>query len=190
MDIVTVADYRTYTGDMTTDDPTVSARLEVAVGLVGDETQRFLQLDTYTEKLAVQTGWLVYPSGVPIITAVAPSGVQPMFGGYALGGADATFWWDPVVGPLELWQYDPFTTVTYTGGYTYDTLPVGLRLIICDMALAMANRQPVLTGAAVQSASVGDVSVSYVTGGTGSGAVDAILPGVSGRLRRYRRPTA
>lgn len=190
MDIVTVADYRTFTCDMSTPDPTVSARLEVAVGLVNEGTQRFLQYDTYTESLGVDTNWLVYPSGVPIDSVTSPSGAQEMFGGYALGGADVNFWWDPVVGPIDWWRLDPFTTVTYTGGYTYATLPPGLRLIICDVALAIGSRSPVLTGAAVQSASVGDVSVSYVSGGTGSGSVDGILPGTSRRLIPYRRPTA
>lgn len=190
MDIVTVQDYRDLTGDSLTSDGTVSARLEVAVGLVNEGTQRFLQLDTYTEKLAMHAGWLVYPSGVPLQSVVSPSAAQPMFGGYALGGADATFWWDPVVGPIDWWLVDPFAEVTYVGGYTYATLPVGLRLIICDIAFALGSRSPVLTGAAVQSAGVSDVSVSYVSGGTGGGAVDSILPGTSKRLGPFRRPTA
>lgn len=190
MDIVTVADYRVLTNDLSTDDPTVSARLEFAVGLVQEGCDRFLQLDTYTEQLWLHTDWVVYPHGVPITSVTTPSGAAPVNGGYAITGSDVGLWWDPVVGPLELWRTDPFTTVTYTGGFTYDTLPPGLRLIICDVALALGQRAPALTSAAVQSASVADVSVSYGGGGTGIGSVDGVLPGTSVRLTAYRRPTS
>lgn len=189
MDIVTVADYRTYTGDFSTDELTVSARLEIAVGLVQDATDRFLQLDTYTEQLGVHGDYRVYPRGVPIQSVVSPSAAQPVLGNYALGGVSAEFWWDPTVGPIDSWFVDPFTAVTYVGGFTHATLPHGLRLIICDVAAAMGSRSPVLTSAAVQSASVGDVSVSYGAGGTGTGTVDSILPGTTRRLTGYRRPT-
>lgn len=190
MDIVTVADYRTLTCDDTTPNATVSARLELATGLVEEELDRRLQFQSYTEKLPLQPNWLVFPHAVPVSSVTTPSAAQPVYDGYALGTEAATLWWDPVFGPVDLWFIDPFTEVTYTGGFTYATLPKGLRLIICDLALALGNRQPALTSAAVQSASVGDVSVSYGSGGTGTGSVDGILPGTSRRLRVYRRPVS
>lgn len=189
MDIVTVQDYRDFTGDNTTDEDTVSARIERVVGVVQDEVHRFLPLDDYTESLPLGTNFVVWPQGVPVDSVTSPSGAAPVFGGYGIGGTSPEAWWDPTFGPFEVWVLDPYVSVTYRGGYSRATFPVGLRMIICDMVLAMATRNPAMTAAAVQSASVGDVSVTYTGGGTGSGAADGILPGVSDRLRRYRRPT-
>lgn len=190
MDVVTVEDYRALTNDLSTDDDTVSARLDVALKMCEEELDRWLLLDTYTESVRMHDNGTVYPHAVPITTVSQPSGVSPYMGGYALAAVGSTYWWDPVFGPYEVWLSDPFTTVIYEGGFTRDTFPVGLRLIICDLALALGSRSPVLTSAAVASASVGDVSVSYGPGGTGGGTVDSVLPGSSSRLRRYRRPTA
>jgi hypothetical protein len=168
----------------------VSARLEVAVGLVEEATDRFLQFNTYTETLLISDSFLVYPHGVPIDSVVSPSGIGPVYNGYAIASLSGLgIWWDPVFGPVDEWSINPYAVVEYVGGFTYDTLPKGLRLIICDVAAAMSSRQPALTSAAVSSASVSDVSVSYANGGTGTGSVDAVLPGSSRRLTRYRRPT-
>lgn len=188
MDIVTVADYRTFTDDCSTSDDVVSARLEVALDLVQDAIPggRWLQLNTYTENLRVRNG-LAYPTAVPVQSVVSPSGVSPYLMGEAIG-IGAGWGWDPVVGPIDVTVTNQ--DVTYVGGFTHASLPVGLRLIICDVAYMMRNRSPSLTSAAVASASVGDVSVSYGSEGTGGAAIDAVLPGASRRLRAYRRGVA
>lgn len=196
--IVSVAEYRDITCDEATPEATVSARLDEAIDMIGEELDRWLPLDTYTEEVRVVDGH-VYPRAVPVQTVISPSGsnAEIEMGGFAV--RMGTEVWDPVfntfgvVGVIDpvtgdvLSSTHIFPLIEYEGGFSHDELPVTLRREIINLTWHLIRTRPsTLTLAGATSASVGDVSVSYKTS-TGTSQLDSYMPGLSRRLSRYRR---
>ena len=213
--IVTVEDYRLFTGDCSTTDSDVEAKLQLGQGLVEEECDRIFDYGTYTEVLPTWRSTRLYPRAVPIADpGVTGSDIQ-RFDDYTLSSrvefdlitTDVGDWvglmdawdgsWAPV-GALVLFPSSPYTpgrytTVTYSGGFKVvggtlgATAPVGLRMCIAQVAFALGSSGGSSVGPGVIQAQVGDVNVRWVDGSK-VGSIDELVPGMSRRLRRYRRP--
>lgn len=175
---VTVARYRVYTGDNTTPGTYVSGSLVEAEMMLAEELRRGLASEERTESLRIRNDGRVYPTAYPITVA---TGLR--VDGRSIMGAPLDV--DTFVGLIDV-SPPPRATVTYTGGYTGHAgakpLPVALEHAVYDIARRLAEDQaPVLVGAT--AASVGDVSVTYASP---SGSLDALAPGLSTRVGRYR----
>jgi hypothetical protein len=201
--LVTTSEYRALTCDEATTNDQVSALVDAAISIIGDECDRWLPLSTYTETLLIRPGWLIYPHGVPIVTA--PSGTQLRMNNYAVWGAPSDVMNDPsFVFPQDLPNYgmdnyDSTTwwewraTVQYTGGFDHDTLPPKLRYLICLLARGLKSTPAGRTSGAAPllSATVGDVTVQYSSKSQSivPSLLDMAVPGMSRMLFPYRRPT-
>jgi hypothetical protein len=184
MAVVTLRRYRDITGDRITDDAAVTARLEEAQDLIEDELGRLLESAERTETLTLtfeHGSWRAYPQAFPI-TAVGAGETFTIEDDVTLANVtiDDTAFWGTAV-PVE-------GTVTYTGGYTTSTVPKALERGIAQLAHALC---PALVGAGAPSGAssvhVGDVSVTFARP-SGAGEIDALVPGLTARLRPYRRP--
>jgi hypothetical protein len=179
LDAVTVAGYRLRTGDETTEAPDVTGALAEAQTPLEEELRRDLALQERTESMVIDCDGRMYPKAWPI-TACATNTID---GRTLLGGTPDVDQWLGLIG------YDgPATrraTITYTGGFDADTLPVTLRNAIYDLARAdLADAALLPVGAS--SVSVGDVSVSYTAGDGTGGALDEQVPGLWARVKKYR----
>lgn len=183
MAVVTLHRYRDITGDRVTDDATVTARIEEAQGLIEDELGRLLDSAERTETLPLTFeygSWRAYPAVTPV-TAVGAGETFTIEDTVTLANVtidDTAFWGSAV--PVE-------GTITYTGGYTTATVPKQLERAIAQLAHALAPQAAmagVPTGAT--SLHVGDVSIG-LSRPTGVGEIDALVPGLSARIRKYRR---
>jgi hypothetical protein len=188
--LVTYDDYVRITGDDQADQAEVEANIDEVLGMVEEELDRIFLFGTYTESLPLtSTGW-VYPRAVPVASVPASASTQVWDDGWSLRGASA----DVNVGPfpdlteIVSWREGGLrATVTYTGGLTHDTFPKKLRRLVCRLTLATANPGTGIPAGA-QSASVGDVSVSFEAGTIMPGELDALLPGTYRALDGFRRP--
>jgi hypothetical protein len=171
--LVTYEAYVRVTGDSSSAASAVAEALADAQALVEEELERPLELLERTEILDL-IGGRVYPRATPITEA--PWTID----GYALTNIDSDWITEP---------FDSATTqvsVTYTGGYTDETLPRRLRDAIIEMAYSSLNR-PSVSVAYVGAESIrqGDISISY--GSKGAGAyIDAIPVSVAKKIRPYR----
>ena len=193
MAVVTVARYRLLTGDTTTDATTVSARIDDATEMVEEELDRPLELKERTETLRLDgdthgwATWRAYPRSTPIVSIPADVGYR-IEDDVTLANAspDTGYWWS-----WTTCQEAPRSTLTWTGGFTSDTLPKKLESAICDLAAALtrASSGAAFVPVGASSVRVGDVTISYgstsVTGGAGSG-LEMYVPGLWDRIRRYR----
>jgi len=210
--IVTVDDYRLFTGDCSGVDSDVEARLAVAQELIEENVDRIFDYGTYTEILPVWRSSRVYPRAVPIATPGVTGDSIERLDGYTLQSTGLGFdfinsdlgdwvgviqdWegaWAPV-GALVLFPsstYMPgvYTAVTYTGGYGAPgpTAPAGLRMAISRLAYGMAN-QAVSIGSGVVDAQVGDVHVRWADDAKSGDWLDELVPGLTKSIRRFRRP--
>ena len=177
---VSVDGYRVHTGDRTTAGTVVSGALVEAEELLGDALRRDLALAERTASCPIYPDGRCYPPAWPIT-----DGGTLDVDGRALLGATAdtgTFVAFSPVAPTR-------ATVTWTGGFDDGTtgtrLPVTLRHALYDLAKALCEDvSPVPVGAT--AVSVGDVSITYGGRGAGESNVDALVPGLSTRVRRYR----
>lgn len=170
---VTVADYRIHTGDTTTSASAVSAALIESEDLLDEELRRHLELAQRTDTFRIYCDGRIYPDAYPITVS------DFTIDGRALRGAT------PDGGPfIGIWEHidNPRATVTWTGGYTTSTLPRTLQHALYDLAHGLTEEALVPVGAT--SVSLGDASVSYAAGSFGG--IDAIVPGLSRRVRRYQ----
>lgn len=189
--LVTVPRYRELTGDTTTDETTVTARLEDAQRLVEEYLRRPIERAERTERLRLYRyegtdsgfdgGWAVYPRATPI-DAVATTGYTAL--GAALVGVS------PDAGPLS-YGISPTTvgyaTVTYTGGWTEATLPLTIARELARTAKALASPAASGVPAGATSVKVGDLSIGFGKEGATSGGLDATS---RSELRRYIRRRA
>lgn len=176
---VTVDGYRVHTGDRTTAGTVVTGALVDAEEMLVDELRRDLALAERTASCPIYPDGRVYPPAWPITASTLE------IDGRALLGATA----DTGVFVGYLPDRPARVTVTWTGGFDDGTnstrLPVTLRRALYDLAKALCDdAAPVPVGAT--SVSVGDVSVTYGQAGGGAGDVDALVPGLSTRIRKYR----
>lgn len=179
---VTVAGYRLQTGDHTSDGVAVTGALVEAEDMLVEELRRHLALESREDTFHIYPDGRIYPDAWPIVSNTGNLVIE----GRALLGATAdvtTFvGYFPDCPPNR-------ATVTWTGGYDDGTnsqrLPVTLRHAIYDLARALVtDASPIPVGAL--SASVGDASVTFGPGGSGSGDIDALVPDLTDRVRRYR----
>lgn len=182
MALVSVTRYREITRDVSTDEATVTARIEEAREMIEEALDRPLNNEARTEALLLEWdgawGYLAYPRATPITTipgnsaysiyddvtlrSVPPDG-SPLFGTW--------------VGSLPLKG-----TVTYTGGFTADTLPHKLERAIANLACAFGAEALAPVGAS--SVRVGDVSVTYTA--QSQEDLDVWVPGLWSRIRKFR----
>jgi len=169
----TIAGYRLRTGDVTADDVAVSGALVDAERSLEETLRRRLASESRTDAFTIQADGRIYPDAWPITTADLT-----IYGRALLGGTPDLEEW---VGWTGSTCYPHKATVTWTGGFDDDTLPITLRNAIYDLARARLTLVPSIPGAT--SASVGDVSVTYAE--PGGGDLDAAVPGLTARIAKY-----
>lgn len=185
--LVTYERYVSLTGDDCTGEYQVTARIERATAaLEGRLNGRLLESMERTEVLRVGTDARVYPHAWPVTALPADAAYQidPLSNATIrwVWPDDITFNWP--AGNSYIGWCEPFwATVTYTGGYTDETLPPELAEAIAGLAASYATAgTPALAGAT--SVRLGDAAVTY--GGTGGLAgLDARVPGISDTILRY-----
>ena len=174
---LTVAAYQVRTGDTTSAASSVSAALIEGEGIVEDELRRLLPLDSRDESMVIRAEGRMYPKAWPLVSCAT----NTIDGRMLLGGVPDLEQFIIMVGADS--SITPRATVTYTGGFDADTLPPTLANAIYALAHVLVGAaSPVPVGATAMS--VGDVSVSF--GAPVSGGLDAYVPGLSDRLRKYR----
>lgn len=207
--IITVQQYRDDTGDVASAAEEIEYYLADAIEIVEGYLGRTLTYGTYTERMKIWPRGFAYPAAVPVVS-VASTGLT---NGNARVYDDATLWmmeadpvdaWTPVdwdhfdhihtFGEPVLMGYEvdrPYGTVTYTGGWTSDTLPALLRKYICRLVKGLVTGVPesgALPGGAT-SARVGDVQVSLprpATPDAMAAFMDAYVPGMTMLLKRWK----
>lgn len=192
--IVTVDDYRRITRDTTSTDDDVLAQLDSAEQLVAEYLRRpdRLAYGTYSDRLRLyvaenidggyEGAYVCYPPATPIesadggLTVLSPRSVAGAFpdGGPFLEG---------IIGQ----GVQPYATVTYTGGWTVETLPETIRreiALTARTALSTSTSTPV----GATSVQLGDAAVTY---GTAGAPLAGDLTAASKKiLRRYMRRRA
>lgn len=177
MALLTTDRYRYFTKDLSTESDVVTARAEEAQSLLEEAFDRPLESRERTEVVWLDvdptgfTSYRAYPRATPITVAtgytiedeVTLAGVSP----------DSAGWLD--FAELK-------ATITYTGGYTAETLPVTLERAIAELAHALEHPAPIPVGAT--SVRSGDQSITY--GATSDNDLDAYVPGLWSRVRKYR----
>lgn len=186
--LVTVDRYRAITGDVGTAPVEVSARVEEAQDELAEVLQRPLELDEHTELLIPTSDGRLWPRATPIVSAT----------GYTIDGYALRSSWIGNLSTLPFGTQPAGVEVTYTGGWTHETVPRCIERDLANAAYLLGHRPTAdaigidTTGAS--SIKVGDVAVAW-SGGRGA-------PGTSlaDRLRacwsrrtlsyRYRLPRA
>lgn len=183
--LVTVARYRSITGDNETAASAVSARIEEATDILEDLLDRPLEQAERTEALhPTRDGWL-WPRAVPILSA--PSGYE--VDGHGLRGAHP-------------WPLVPFgiegdtISVTYTGGFLERTanpgtyaLPTYMERDLAFAAYRLEHLPTPVTDVPIgaTSARVGDVATTWAEGSPGAQPTTDVLTDVwSARTLAWR----
>jgi hypothetical protein len=185
MPLVTFQQYVTLTGDDCASEYQVSARVERAVSALEERLNgRILTAGEYTETLQVGHDARVYPHAYPVTSVPVDASYQidPLSNAALrwVFPSDITFNWPEDIG-LHGEPY--WASVTYTGGYTADTLPVELGDAIVGLARSYGSQLSAqLVGAT--SVRLGDAAVTY--GSSGLSGLDARAPGLGDTIRRYR----
>lgn len=154
MSIVTIAVYRSVTGDTATASGTVQDWLDDVEQDLEEYLDRPLHFDG-TERCRINNerrGNVVYPRATPIID---PGTLT--VAGNALVGAS------PVDDPFTT-SYPAYAEVTYEGGWTAATLPRAVRNDICWAVRQAVRGEAALVPIGAMSVSLGDASVSWATG--------------------------
>lgn len=208
MTLLDRATYRSMTGDMTNLDSDVDAALIVAQQQLEEALGRgfadnnslsatvgqwvgCLEYGTRTEVIRLHYDGRAYPLAIPIFSVSDPPSVI-IRDDYVMGIIPtANPLWDILYEPYRFgpggsggdWDTTmPIGSLTYTGGYTFATLPRKLRQAIADLTkVEMTVFDPTLAGVSV--AAVGDVHVTYTEPPDRAGVTAAILHEVRG----YRR---
>lgn len=176
MALVTVERYRAITGDQTSEASAVEERIEEATEELAEVLGRPLALGSYTETLYPTRDGMLWPRCTPITAAPGWS-----IDGYGLHGGSS---W-----PVGSVFGHTATSVTYSGGWTDETVP---NCIARDIAQAAKTLGPVdAAGIDVPkgagAAKVGDVSVTFGPGGApGSSIGDRLAAVWSRRTLAYR----
>jgi hypothetical protein len=165
MTLVSEQTYRKLTGDLRSPVSEVTAALAVAQGLVEVRLGRALGLGEYTETLRYYPSSTVNPSVTPLAED------QDGFVDTATLRVDRS--------GESWWTASPRVTVTYTGGYTEETVPQPIATAISLVAKhLMSPTTADMTG--VKSYSEGDISATFEK------AVDSSWPaGAWALVRRY-----
>lgn len=175
MSLVTLARYRTITGDTASASGLVNAALADAQADLEEVLDRPLESMERTEELPFvesrRHGLVVYPPAVPVTAA----GSLTIRGNAVLGAT-------PIGSPLGGGERPGWAELTYTGGYTTSSVP---RCIEADIAWDARRRlraeSPVPVGAT--AVSLGDAAVSFGA----DGATGGVTGNWSRQTLRYRR---
>lgn len=180
-DLCSVADYQTFTGDLTSSQGAVEPLLAEAELIIASMLQRVGISDgTYTERLRIfydpvatglfgPSGW-VYPSATPITAVMIPDGTTVLSDLVTIRDVS------PDADPIGLFgspiQLDRYCTVTYEGGWTAANVP---RRIARAIARVARNLQAPFApgGGAMLAVSQGDTRVTYANAGAATADVDA-----------------
>ncbi|GAA1712366.1 hypothetical protein [Fodinicola feengrottensis] len=166
MSVVTEARYRRTTRDLTTSQADVLDALTEAQGAIEDRLGRPLEYLARMEQVFVYEGGQVFPRATPVdmTQPYSVSGINIFDDAFLNGG----------------YYYDrpSRATVTYTGGWTQQTLPSRLSRAVCLTARHLLDASE--TPAGLRSAAVGDASVTY----DGPTEID-LPPGVWASIKKY-----
>lgn len=178
---LTIAKYRVHTGDDTTPGTFVSGALVEAEELLEGELRRKLASESRTEAVRIAADGSVYPPAYPITAATGLT-----IDGRRLVGATPDL--DTFVALIDSWADTVRrATVTWTGGFTAADgdapLPRVLEHALYDIARGLVESAPVPALVGASAASVGDVSVSWPVP---TGGLDALAPGLTQRVGKYR----
>lgn len=176
--MITAARYAEITGDTSTAASAVSARIEDAVELLEDYLDRPLALGEVTENLVPDRWGRLWPRATPIT-----DGGDYAVDGLALQSA-APFGWPSFLGTAAT------VSVTYTGGWTDETLPTCIERdlawatyrLLHPSAVAELSSLP----AGATSARLGDAALTWGAGGAGATAPQDTNAWWSKRTRSYR----
>lgn len=175
--ILTVDRYRSITGDEDTAASAVSARIEEAVELLEEYLDRPLESAERTETLQPDRRGRLWPRATPISDGGT---YEP--DGLALIGSSPTWTWgliDPTTG----------VAVTYTGGWTEDTLPGCIARDLAYAAYQLEHPRALGTSeypAGATSVRLGDAAVTFGSGGAGAVGTGDSDSWWSKRTRSYR----
>lgn len=173
MSIVTIAEYRSVTGDTATASGTVQSWLDDTEQDLEEFLDRPLHFSG-TERCRInpeRRGLVVYPRAVPIL-----DGGTLTIAGNALVGAT------PVDDPFS--TSDPaYADVVYEGGWSASTLPRAVRNDVCWAVRQAVRGEGARIPVGAVSVSMGDAAVSFA-GGAAPDQGDARW---SRQTRRYRR---
>lgn len=171
MSLVPVARYQSWTGDTATTTDRVAQALADAEQLIAEHIGRAFGTVAVTETLTVSRNGLLYPTRTPV-TAVATEGWRLVSG--------VVFACDGLAAPGERVE------VTYTAGWTTETLPLALVGEVCDVAFQLSRPAAVRATAGAAAVSNGDVSISYGGARPVGNRLDLVCPGATVRLRPWR----
>lgn len=175
--LVSVAQYRTFTKDTSTFSHQVTAAVEDATSAWEDWLDRWLVNAEYTENVNTDKRGRVFPKAVPV--TIPPTNFTNWAGGYELVGASVTF--PPGFWPT--WE-DPLSVdITYTGGYEADNVPKIIANNIIKSAYKILHPDTTSPRGA-KSVKLGDAAVTYESAIT---AFDTIDRTQEREMRPYRR---
>lgn len=174
--MISVERYRVITGDDESAASAVSARIEEAQEMLEEYLDRPLDSDERTESLRPDRHGRLWPRATPIT-----DGGDYEVNGLALVGGT----------PFTFGLVDPTTSVavTYTGGWTADTLPSAIER---DLAFAAYRLGHVATLGSTEypegavSVRLGDAAVQFGPGGAGAVGTGDSDTWWSRRTRSYR----
>lgn len=176
--MISVARYREITGDEESLASAVSARIEEAQDMLEDYLDRPLESAERTETLRPDRHRRMWPRATPIT-----DGGDYETHGLALLGA-----WSPAVDFLG----SDGVAVTYTGGWTADTLPSSIERDLAFAAYRLGHPPTLGTSEFPEGAisvRLGDAAVQFGPGGAGSVGTGDSDSWWSRRTRSYRYST-
>lgn len=180
--IVAKSDYRLATDDSTSYDGDVDLALVEAQAGAESMTGRVFDTGTYTEQLEV-FNCIVYPSAVPTAVTeghIIGEGISLGYYGYDWINSHYPNVWNNVHHP------ERFVSVTYTGGWTAQTAPPGLKRAVCLLARARLVKPRVdfsTLPLGVTSFSTLDFSVT----GKNLNQRGLVDPAITNEILKYRR---
>lgn len=178
MSLVTVDRYRTITLDTTSSEATITAAIEDAEAEVSEYLRRPLEQAERTETLPISRDGKLYPSATPLDPAAGDLADLAVEGDVVIGAS-------PDAGELG-WLGSvatPQATITYTGGWTADSLPKAIERAVALAAHHAIHTDPALVPAGATSVRVGDAAVTYGPGGASSDPLASTMANIG----RYRR---
>lgn len=192
MSVVTIAQFRQQTKDVTTSDAGVASALQEAEEQVIDYLRRELEAVERTEIAIVTAPFgYVYPAVTPVLSVTTPSSTNIIDGQYitdpgdnypSSGGSSFEPWF--VSDSYENDGRFTRTQIVYVGGWTSVTMPSTIRRAIIDLANVFKAAYTTFVAGA-SSVSLGDASVSFGSAPP-THYIDTVVPGITSRLKGYR----
>lgn len=155
--------YKAITGDLASSPEAFASAASSAQDLLEDALDRvgLLESAVRTESMPVSDSGYVYPTATPVTVADG----WTIRDNSLLGGRTDLGEWVGLIGSDE----PAYTDVTYTGGYTWATLPEYARRDLASATWALLHppdlSSTTATPAGASSVSVDDVSISWGAGG-------------------------